>query len=1362
MAGLVAGLVHLLQTETVANYISERVSREISKKFKSDVKFEKLDLGLFPPSIDIHNLELKSTEFDYKEFEIHVGQFGFKIDFIDLISSKLTISKIQFRDVVLRINNEHLAGIDQKLPIIEYLIKKFDRKEDDNQSKLLDKIKKFAPAEEILTELNNLVKAKIRTLELHNLVVKKGLGSISLSKARVSQGRTNIDLFLEIPELPIHSEFIDKLQISKIALDLRYLNKKIKLLHGLLSSVDYDFALSGDINNLSTDFSKTKINLESKLSADLVKLSMFSGIHSILGVEKGEIEAKSKINFTGKQFDIKSKVVIRDLISKVADAKTLKVALLADNNKIQVIEGELKNENQLLNINKPFELYNFKQDKMVATPIITTINNLDSYNMLKSINSILYPLLGEFSGTIEVSHVDKAFIFKGISNLHLKNFQLNFDSHRNRDKSILSSNELIMETPLFIWDYLNKKFSASTTLKNKNSTVKIDGFVDQEMVNFVSHNVAWDFSDFGNISGIKINGTGKFDIKIDGPLDDVHFNFMGDYKKISFLEYVLGDIRGEIDLGLKDKTLRLNNILGTHMISNYQSNGFINLDNQDINIDIDFPKLNLSDALVSLKPVLKDKKIEENLVSGTFKTKAKISGKLNSKDLIVKGDLTSKKLHLKTEYFNELKLSYKLENGELQINPIRLLKDGGVINGKVVFNFIEDRLVIEGALDQLQLQEIDFIKRSPTKLNGVLWGNFLIQKEKDKWKNNLQLSLKNSTVGVQKVDNSKLILSIEDNILIYEVALLGNWVTGNGNIDFNIENHMKNNSRVSLNYYIDDPSVALSILLGRIVKETDLTGLIKGNIDFNFSPYQLKYFDFMMNIDNFSLNLAGKNYVITSGNNISIKDGNMSSVDLRISGTDSDFSIRGTGNINQEYQILGNFNLNGEILEDLIEGVAASSGHIKTEFRFFQNGSTFTLDGTTRSNDLFINYEKVPSVFNNIDFLVYFSLDKIFIDHFDVTLNSGKFNLSGDLSPPPNSKVSLFYNFDNASFTYLGKTNLILNGKGNINSVNDRLFLNGDIIVSKATIFNEFEDFTGSSTQKKDVDKFLPSGKKESQNQFFNYQVNIDIQSPIYLKNSMVELNLSGNTVLSGNLSNPHLNGRISVVGGNNKLFFKSNDFTVARGSLNFLENDFEINPELDFLASSNIAEYLVNMRIFGRLKNFQVDLGSEPGLAQNDILSLITLGYTNDISQNLGSTDKSALAGAGIGSLLFDRFKINDGLKSSLGLKVNVTSEFREGAAGGSLLKGRGSSSTGTSGASYRSGTKVELRKKVSEAVDLSVSSTVGTNIGQRQSMNLNYNFNKNVAAEGVYEIRTNDEGVEDVVATSIGGDLKLKWTFK
>jgi translocation and assembly module TamB len=130
----------------------------------------------------------------------------------------------------------------------------------------------------------------------------------------------------------------------------------------------------------------------------------------------------------------------------------------------------------------------------------------------------------------------------------------------------------------------------------------------------------------------------------------------------------------------------------------------------------------------------------------------------------------------------------------------------------------------------------------------------------------------------------------------------------------------------------------------------------------------------------------------------------------------------------------------------------------------------------------------------------------------------------------------------------------------------------------------------------------------------------------------------------------------------------------------------------------------------------------------------------------------------AGVGSILFDSFKINETLKDELGLEVNLGSEIRKEE--GSYLAGRSSADSGVG--RVRTATTVEIKKSITEELNLSVSSTLGGSIGQRQSMNLNYNINNKVSLEGVYESRSSSEGDNINVGNSLGADLKFKWSFK
>ena len=169
--------------------------------------------------------------------------------------------------------------------------------------------------------------------------------------------------------------------------------------------------------------------------------------------------------------------------------------------------------------------------------------------------------------------------------------------------------------------------------------------------------------------------------------------------------------------------------------------------------------------------------------------------------------------------------------------------------------------------------------------------------------------------------------------------------------------------------------------------------------------------------------------------------------------------------------------------------------------------------------------------------------------------------------------------------------------------------------------------------------------------------------------------------------------------------------------------------------------------------------------LPRNSILSLIAFGYTDEIQTALYAKDQRSLTQVGVGSFVFDRFKISDILNKQFGLQVNLGTVIEQSSTD-SLLSGRsqsrGSGQTAGALGRTRSATKIELKKRLDEALTLSVSSTMGGSIGQRQSMNLNYGLTKSIQLEGVYELRTNEEGEADIIYNSIGGDLKFRRTFK
>jgi translocation and assembly module TamB len=196
---------------------------------------------------------------------------------------------------------------------------------------------------------------------------------------------------------------------------------------------------------------------------------------------------------------------------------------------------------------------------------------------------------------------------------------------------------------------------------------------------------------------------------------------------------------------------------------------------------------------------------------------------------------------------------------------------------------------------------------------------------------------------------------------------------------------------------------------------------------------------------------------------------------------------------------------------------------------------------------------------------------------------------------------------------------------------------------------------------------------------------------------------------------------------------------------------------DLKFTGVSKINEYEMKLDLSGSISKVNVDLSSEPALSREDLLSLLTLGVTSDMSKNLESSERRFVTTVGIGTLLVDQLKINEDLNSSLGVKLSVQPEFKEDES--TLISGKSAQSDSNT-SRLKSATKIKINKQINNRVDVSLASTVGGSIEQKQEMNINFNINKNFSLEGVYEVKPTED-VNTNTPNSLGADLKWRKSF-
>ncbi|HLV61527.1 MAG TPA: translocation/assembly module TamB domain-containing protein [Fredinandcohnia sp.] len=116
-----------------------------------------------------------------------------------------------------------------------------------------------------------------------------------------------------------------------------------------------------------------------------------------------------------------------------------------------------------------------------------------------------------------------------------------------------------------------------------------------------------------------------------------------------------------------------------------------------------------------------------------------------------------------------------------------------------------------------------------------------------------------------------------------------------------------------------------------------------------------------------------------------------------------------------------------------------------------------------------------------------------------------------------------------------------------------------------------------------------------------------------------------GRLRLVGTNARPVLLGSVEILDG--VALFRGSEYRVTNGMVDFRDRE-RIDPVFDITAETEIRTYRIAAHAYGRLGDYQVDLRSEPALAQPDILTLLTFGVT---SQDLDSGGGTAFSGASL-----------------------------------------------------------------------------------------------------------------------------------
>lgn len=1314
-----------------SNWVAARASKVITKyvetRYQAKIEFDSIGLALFPPGLALNKIKFETKS---NGQDIHVGadEVGAYFNMFDVFRTEISIDRIKIEKgyaIVSSNGKDHKAVKKDKYTKVDLLEK------------------------HIFSTISNL---PIVNIELSDIYCEIYENTALFETIELKNKKTSIGLKGRLKEVkfPNISKAIRKLDAVEIDGELKTSSieiNKLSLFDGLLRA-----DASGKIQNYLSP--KAVVKTEVEIDGPLRKIHEFLDFKSVGELYKGEFS--SKIVFTGTvdKYAVKADLKLKNAVTSFFDAKNAALKVKVNPKEIIFSQMSISNKNRSIKLKNAFQFYDFDKKLFVEDPVVLEARKVRFGNILKYLSPSTDMIKGDLSGIIRFDLGANDFHFTAVDKVRVDNFILDAGDNFH----VFEMNSIRLEKARF--DIFGSQFQMDVLANNENNSFPITAKVDSNIFSLDVKDGRVKLETLNPILGQELYGFGSFNLNLkQEKKSDLVLNLNSNLREFGYLGYKLEKLNSDLNINLTTNSMKIKRALGRSGKSIINAIGRVDTKTKIADIGYDVRNLSYTELTKIAPPLFKDFFVRPESVSGKWTTRGKVTGVINPKDVVITGKLFGGNTYIYNESIDRFTSKYSLKDNVFKISDVEMSKTKGKIFADFEYEIEKKEINYGVSLIDIEISDLEIYNNIPLSLESLISGDLEGRILKDKHDFFSEIRLDKSHVGINNFKQSRVKIDYKNEGLKVKGTVFGNMAQGEAFI--NLGTKLSSKSKLDLNLDIKDLNKVVSVFSG-VGVTNDLEGKLVYRLKSTFDLNSKIIHDIESNVKEMKIEKApvSLNYIQFKPE-IRVKDTKVKKWSMNIRGKKIYILSKADGSLGERLRVTNHFKVDSSILEIFGKYISKASGNLRSKVELFSTPDSFNYYVEASSNNLAISSPFVPVPITNGKMFITAKDNKININKLKGQLISGSADLEGqiDLSEII-PEVDFRFSVKNATIPIMQKSNLNFSGDGSFVGKGFPYTLGGDFQIQKFVLINEISDFAsgGNSFLTNDIN-YLPESSATKKKQFFNFNLNVSTQEPLFVKNSLADIGFIGNLHLTGGEKDLKLLGNLSLAPRDNVITFKNNEFNVNKGDIHFYEQNSLYNPELDFLVNSTISDHKVTVKVIGPLKKFDVDFLSEPSLPRNDILSLIAFGYTEDLSTNLTEAEKESMTRAGVGSIIFDSFKINETLKKEFGLQVNLGTEISQKS--GSYLSGRNSDG-GTTSNKVQSSTKFEVKKEISEDMSVSVSSTFGQSSGQKQGLNLNYNVNTNVSLEGIYEAHTSQDAETINSDTSIGADIKLKWSFK
>ena len=342
---------------------------------------------------------------------------------------------------------------------------------------------------------------------------------------------------------------------------------------------------------------------------------------------------------------------------------------------------------------------------------------------------------------------------------------------------------------------------------------------------------------------------------------------------------------------------------------------------------------------------------------------------------------------------------------------------------------------------------------------------------------------------------------------------------------------------------------------------------------------------------------------------------------LALRGANTELELEGAREADGALGLEARGSVDLRLLGGLLPGVSEPRGQLQLAAHVGGTLADPLLVGTGQLREAGFQVKDLPIVFSGMGGELAFSQHRMLFDGLTASVNGGRAEIGGEVElrrffP---AKVRVGAVVDEVPLRIPEWLPILVSGRLQAAGTWDAMLLSGKLHVpwARYTVPVDLEK------RMVEVQRRRPAVRPfDRAFEWLAFDVALAVDGDARIENDVVRGGVQGALTLTGSAASPGVLGALTL-GEGSRAIFRGNEFVLTHAVVDFTERR-KVRMSLDAHGEAQVRDYQIFMQLTGPYEDPTVQLTSQPALSQQDLVTLLSLGYTT----------RDAAAAAGVSGL--------------------------------------------------------------------------------------------------------------------------------